>query len=78
MTRKGIITGYPDKTFRPNDYIKRQHIAIMFARAFELEAIRETVSFRYFTVIHIMKLLRNCIRQGLSMVQMENFIQMPF
>ncbi|WP_024363372.1 InlB B-repeat-containing protein [Lysinibacillus sphaericus] len=46
MTRKGIITGYPDKTFRPNDYIKRQHIAIMFARAFELEAIRETVSFK--------------------------------
>ncbi|WP_431807806.1 InlB B-repeat-containing protein [Lysinibacillus sphaericus] len=46
MTRKGIITGYPDKTFRPNDYIKRQHIAIMFTRAFELEAIRETVSFK--------------------------------
>ncbi len=46
MTRKGIITGYPDKTFRPNDYIKRQHIAVMFARAFELEPIRETVPFK--------------------------------
>ena len=45
MTRKEIITGYSDKSFRPNENIKRQHIAVLFARALTLEPIRETVSF---------------------------------
>ncbi|MGG2112602.1 S-layer homology domain-containing protein [Lysinibacillus pakistanensis] len=43
---RGIITGYPDGTFRPNESIKRQHIAIMLTRAFELTTKREAVPFR--------------------------------
>ncbi|MGG2105341.1 S-layer homology domain-containing protein [Lysinibacillus pakistanensis] len=42
---RGIITGYPDGTFRPNESIKRQHIAIMLTRAFELTTKREAVPF---------------------------------
>jgi len=42
---RGIITGYPDGTFRPNESIKRQHIAVMFTRAFELTTKREAVPF---------------------------------
>ncbi|NUU62476.1 S-layer homology domain-containing protein, partial [Paenibacillus agri] len=45
IAARGIITGYPDGTFHPNEPIQRQHIAIMFARAFELTPIREAVSF---------------------------------
>ncbi|MGE7114846.1 InlB B-repeat-containing protein [Lysinibacillus sp. NPDC047702] len=45
MARRGVITGYPDQSFRPNEFIKRQHIAIMLTRAFELEPSREATSF---------------------------------
>ncbi|WP_286926286.1 InlB B-repeat-containing protein [Lysinibacillus sp. UBA6686] len=45
MTRRGVITGYPDQSFRPDEFIKRQHIAIMLTRAFELEPSREATSF---------------------------------
>ncbi|WP_274310208.1 S-layer homology domain-containing protein [Solibacillus daqui] len=41
----GIITGYPDGTFRPNAPIQRQHVALMFTRAFELTAKRDAASF---------------------------------
>lgn len=42
---RSIITGYPDGTFRPNESIKRQHIAVMLARAFELTTKREAMPF---------------------------------
>lgn len=42
---RGIITGYPDGTFRPNESIKRQHIAVMLTRAFELTTKRKAVPF---------------------------------
>ena len=45
IAARGIITGYPDGSFRPNEPIKREHVAVMFARAFELTAQREAVSF---------------------------------
>lgn len=39
----GIISGYSDRTFRPNEYITRGDMAIFLARAFDLEtgSIRE-------------------------------------
>ncbi|MBE1556478.1 InlB B-repeat-containing protein [Sporosarcina limicola] len=40
-----IIIGYPDGTFRPNEPIKRRHVAIMFTRAFELAPIRNSIAF---------------------------------
>ncbi|MGN4128154.1 S-layer homology domain-containing protein [Lysinibacillus sphaericus] len=37
IATRGIITGYPDSTFRPNDAIQRQHVAVILARGFQLE-----------------------------------------
>ncbi|MGE7091802.1 S-layer homology domain-containing protein [Lysinibacillus sp. NPDC048646] len=45
IAARGIITGYPDGTFRPNEPIKREHVAVMFARAFELTPKREATQF---------------------------------
>ncbi|MFY0521579.1 S-layer homology domain-containing protein [Lysinibacillus sp. UGB7] len=45
IAARGIITGYPDCTFRPNEPIKRKHIAVMIARTFELTLKRKDVSF---------------------------------
>ncbi|WP_042478172.1 leucine-rich repeat protein [Bacillus ndiopicus] len=39
------IKGYPDSTFKPNDPIQRQHVAVIFARAFDLPATREMQDF---------------------------------
>ncbi|MEG0451066.1 MAG: Ig-like domain-containing protein, partial [Lysinibacillus sp.] len=40
MFERGIIKGYSDGTFKPNDSIKREHVAVMLTRAFELKSIR--------------------------------------
>ncbi|WP_052245855.1 S-layer homology domain-containing protein [Sporosarcina sp. ZBG7A] len=32
-----VISGYPDRTFRPNEYISRGDMAIILARAFDIE-----------------------------------------
>ena len=42
---QGIIIGYPDGTFKPNKSITREHVALMFTRAFELTPIRSSVKF---------------------------------
>ncbi|MFJ7734765.1 S-layer homology domain-containing protein [Lysinibacillus sp. NPDC097287] len=45
IAARGIITGYPDGSFRPNEPIRREHVAVMFARAFELTPKREATQF---------------------------------
>lgn len=45
LSSQGMITGYPDGSFHPNDSIQRQHMALIFMRAFKLEPAREGVSF---------------------------------
>ncbi|MDR6721560.1 putative repeat protein (TIGR02543 family) [Paenibacillus amylolyticus] len=45
LASQGIITGYPDGSFYPNENIKRHHMALIFIRAFEFEPKREAVSF---------------------------------
>ncbi|GAB6928898.1 hypothetical protein JCM10914A_28810 [Paenibacillus sp. JCM 10914] len=45
LASRGIITGYPDGSFHPNESIQRQHMALIFVRAFELEPTREAVTF---------------------------------
>jgi len=45
LASQGIIAGYPDGSFHPNEYIKRHHMALIFTRAFEFKPIREAVSF---------------------------------
>ncbi|MEG0473331.1 MAG: S-layer homology domain-containing protein, partial [Solibacillus sp.] len=52
IAARGIITGYPDGSFRPNEPIKREHVAVMFARTFELAAQREAVSFSDVSTSH--------------------------
>ncbi|MGD6843096.1 S-layer homology domain-containing protein [Bacillus infantis] len=37
LAEKGIISGYPDGTFRPNNPITRQQVAAMLVQAFELD-----------------------------------------
>lgn len=41
----GIVVGYPDGTFRPNNSITREHVALMFTRAFELTPTRSSIDF---------------------------------
>ncbi|MHA7965828.1 InlB B-repeat-containing protein [Paenibacillus sp. CAU 1782] len=45
LNNKGIIAGYPDGTFRPNEYIQRQHMALIFTRSFKFEPTREAAAF---------------------------------
>ncbi|OMF07387.1 hypothetical protein BK131_26735 [Paenibacillus amylolyticus] len=45
LASQGIIAGYPDGSFHPNEHIKRHHMALIFTRAFEFNPIREAVSF---------------------------------
>ncbi len=74
LASRGIITGYPDGSFHPNETIN--HMAIILIRAFKFEPIREGVSFlMYLQAILPMKPLCLCNKQELLMDQMENFIQ---
>ncbi|MGE6575096.1 S-layer homology domain-containing protein [Paenibacillus xylanexedens] len=45
LASQGMITGYPDGSFHPNEHIKRHHMALIITRAFEFGPIREAVSF---------------------------------
>ncbi|WP_088007375.1 S-layer homology domain-containing protein [Indiicoccus explosivorum] len=35
----GIISGYPDGTFRPHEPVERQHVALMLAKAFDFPQV---------------------------------------
>ncbi|GLC87628.1 InlB B-repeat-containing protein [Lysinibacillus piscis] len=48
-----MIKGYPDGTFKPDAPIQRQHVAVLFARAFELAPTREIISFNDIPVEHL-------------------------
>ncbi|WPK13591.1 InlB B-repeat-containing protein [Lysinibacillus louembei] len=45
LTAQGIIKGYEDGSFRPNEPINRQHVAALVARAFTLKQIRTSENF---------------------------------
>ena len=38
MQEKGLISGYPEGTFRPNEHISRKHVAQLLNNALQLEA----------------------------------------
>ena len=40
MYEIGLIKGYPDGSFKPNNNISREHVAVILTRAFELKAKR--------------------------------------
>ncbi|UDK97096.1 leucine-rich repeat protein [Lysinibacillus sphaericus] len=52
IASQGIITGYPDGSFRPNEFIQRQHVALLFYRAFEFEPTRNALTFSDVTANH--------------------------
>ncbi len=53
MAKRSIITGYQDGTFKPNAPIQRQHVALMLARALELEQKKEEVAFNDIPKSHL-------------------------
>lgn len=52
IASQGIITGYSDGSFRPNEFIQRQHVALLFYRAFEFEPTRNALTFSDVTANH--------------------------
>lgn len=46
MTKEGIIHGYTDNTFKPQQLITRMHTAMMFERALELAPVRAGKEFK--------------------------------
>ncbi|BDH60586.1 hypothetical protein MTP04_07160 [Lysinibacillus sp. PLM2] len=46
LVEKNIIKGYSDGTFRPNEPITRQHVAVILARTLEFEPQKEMVPFK--------------------------------
>ncbi|QGG49675.1 InlB B-repeat-containing protein [Lysinibacillus pakistanensis] len=52
MAKQGVITGYPDGTFKPNAPVQRQHVALMLARAMELEPKKEALAFNDISATH--------------------------
>jgi hypothetical protein len=46
LTRRGILTGFPDGTFRPNEPVTRAQFAALVAAVFKKSKVRDVVSFR--------------------------------
>lgn len=46
FVEKGIISGYPDGTFRPNEPMKRKHVAALLAKVYVLEPVVTAVKFK--------------------------------
>lgn len=60
----GIITGYPDGTFRPSDQIKRQHMAVMMKRVLDyLKIDGKHPDYKYADEHEILSSYRNDIYQ---------------
>ncbi|MEG0383931.1 MAG: S-layer homology domain-containing protein [Solibacillus sp.] len=71
MASRGIINGYLDGTFRPNEPIQRQHVAVMLTRIFELNPIRTASPFNDVSPSHtnfeaIMRLQQAGIIDGMD------------
>lgn len=46
MHRLGYISGYPDGTFKPDETIRRKHVAALLSRVIELEPVRAPKEFK--------------------------------
>lgn len=49
---RGIISGYPDGTFRPNAPMQRKHVASILVKVYELEPKLASVEFKDVTLNH--------------------------
>ncbi|MCM3174086.1 leucine-rich repeat protein [Paenibacillus sp. MER 99-2] len=45
LAQKGILKGYENGQFGPNDFIQRHHLALLINRLVKLDAVREAVNF---------------------------------
>ncbi|KOY84199.1 hypothetical protein ADM90_02015 [Lysinibacillus macroides] len=52
LTEAGIIQGFEDGTFRPNEVISRMHVAALLTRAFSFEQVREGNDFKDVSPTH--------------------------
>ncbi|OAT74549.1 S-layer homology domain-containing protein [Parageobacillus thermoglucosidasius] len=40
LKEKGVITGYSDNTFRPDNYLRRDHLALILAKSLKLKKVK--------------------------------------
>lgn len=74
----GIIKGYKDDTFRPDEPISRQHVMALFSRAFEFETIRPATVFSDVAPNHIYyDEIMTMQRAGIIDAQMVHSRQQP-
>ena len=52
LATEGIIQGFEDGTFRPNESISRMHVAALLTRAFSFEQVREGDDFKDVSSTH--------------------------
>ncbi|WP_341301325.1 InlB B-repeat-containing protein [Lysinibacillus sp. FSL H8-0500] len=52
LATEGIIQGFEDGTFRPNESISRMHVAALLTRAFSFEQVREGHDFKDVSLTH--------------------------
>lgn len=52
LREKGVITGYPDGTYRPAASISRQHVLKLIDQMVELKSVRQAVTFHDVPVTH--------------------------
>lgn len=67
--KAGIISGYPDGKFKPDEYVTRGQMAVMLTRAYSLTRTGKAVDFRdvssgYWAYEAILKLADNKITKG--------------
>lgn len=52
LNDKGIVSGYPDGTYRPQTKMERQHVAALLSRAVPLPAVKPGKAFKDVLVTH--------------------------
>ena len=77
----GLITGYPDGTFKPTEFISRQHMAVMLHRAIQFLKITsdstKTVTFKDENLINPDYIAYVTIGAKLGLIQGSNGYFMP-
>ncbi|MCU0542263.1 MAG: S-layer homology domain-containing protein [Oscillatoriaceae cyanobacterium Prado104] len=73
LTEKGIVTGYPDGTFRPTQAVDRDEFSAMIRQAFDRSRIRNIPSGSYFKDVPQNYWAETPIQEAYEMGFMNNF-----